>query len=409
MEHIIGNGNFDGRFDFYKWSAPFFDTPEEVVRYVDSLNLEGKVLKRINTIGCGDNPGKTRNGLLYRKITEAGIELSGEWWHTYPNLDKVMVPCSVSLCEPIQFIFDDASSFEILPTESGGARVGINSIPHDISDGLNRSDFNADNFFKQLHGMRFDSFSVSVTETRRHYINKYSCWEENTYVEHHHDYRFDISFGYPYSMTLFQSGGGWYDAELTQSSSDVNVPYSRVLSARKSTENDWVIISNGCGWGGSFWVWPTRLGEETQPYEWVMSCYGISIDESDIAKFLEPFLYKYFDSHIQIREDFESNDFDWYGNNLYSFDSVKMLLNEIRKVCFLLENDYDNAALNGIKSNFHPNLNKQKAASETTEADIIELRKQHVTVAIDFYSRFCERVENMMQIPGKNAISFYGP
>ena len=108
MQHFIGNNNFEKCFDFYKWSAPFFDTPKDVVRYVDSLGLSGKILKRINVIGCGYDVGRTNNGLLYRKLKEAGLEPEYDendinwyrWYEDYPNKDKILVTAKIGSLKP---------------------------------------------------------------------------------------------------------------------------------------------------------------------------------------------------------------------------------------------------------------------------------------------------------------------
>ena len=38
MDNIIRNREYGKRFDYYEWSAPFFDTPQEVVRYIASTD-----------------------------------------------------------------------------------------------------------------------------------------------------------------------------------------------------------------------------------------------------------------------------------------------------------------------------------------------------------------------------------
>ena len=44
------------------------------------------------------------------------------------------------------------------------------------------------------------------------------------------------------------------------------------------------------------------------------------------------------------------------------------------------------------------------SAEEKNEIQLI-----HSPVAIDFYERFCHRMENMLKIPGRNIMSFAGP
>ena len=417
MIQYMGNGNFDQKFDYYTWSAPFFDTPREVVRYICEMNLSGKVLRRINMIGCGDNAGYTDTGLLYQKLREAGLEPEynenddhwNNWYCNYPDKEKILVPCCVHLCEPIQFIFEDGTTLEILPTESGGARIGVNSIPADISDGLNRSNFNGNVFFKEILGRKFESFSLSVTETKKQYVNENSLNCEFPYTETRHKYHFQISFGYPYEIALIQTLESWYCVELLENLRAMNVPYSRIQASRKAFETKQIMIVNGRGGGGTFWILPINLDRTEEESDWLMDGYGISIDDIYVAEFLSEFLYRYFDPDIQEREEYEENSFDWYGGNLYSFDSIKKMVEDIRTVCRMLENDYSNPALTDIKSQWSWYPYSDKRVDELSKKEIDSLRKHVVPVALDFYNRFCDRMENMMQIPGVNAISFAGP
>ena len=85
------------------------------------------------------------------------------------------------------------------------------------------------------------------------------------------------------------------------------------------------------------------------------------------------------------------------------------MLEEIRTACRLLENDYDNSVLSEIKAHFSWHYYTEKHKGELTDNELNELRKNRVPAAIDFYNRFCARMENMMLLPGKNAISFAGP
>lgn len=131
-----GCNNFNGRFDFFEWSAPYYETPKEVFAALNELGLKGKRIVAINTIGSCKDIGKSNSTNLYQTIRNAGIELGENWWE-YPNINEVLLPWNIILCEPIQFVFDDGETLEILPIGDGGARVAKNSIPIGMTDGMN--------------------------------------------------------------------------------------------------------------------------------------------------------------------------------------------------------------------------------------------------------------------------------
>ena len=89
--------------------------------------------------------------------------------------------------------------------------------------------------------------------------------------------------------------------------------------------------------------------------------------------------------------------------------SIRKMIQEIRTVCWQLENDYNNPILENIKSHFQWYSYRNQQKDTWSEKEINEAKKNRIPVAIDFYERFCSQMESMMLLPGKNAISFAGP
>lgn len=52
MFNYGGDNKFHGRFDFYEWSAPYYENPKEVFLALNKLGLKDKTLVSINTIGA---------------------------------------------------------------------------------------------------------------------------------------------------------------------------------------------------------------------------------------------------------------------------------------------------------------------------------------------------------------------
>ena len=160
MFNYGGDNYFCDRFDFYKWSAPYYENPKEVFLALNKLGLKDKTLVSINAIGACRNIDNSGGTSLYWTIADAGIELGELWWERYEHLDSVLVPWNITLCEPIQFVFDDDTTLEILPIEDGGARIGVNTIPVGLVNGLNPSEVNATALFKEFIGRKLSTESA---------------------------------------------------------------------------------------------------------------------------------------------------------------------------------------------------------------------------------------------------------
>lgn len=189
-------------------------------------------------------------------------------------------------------------------------------------------------------------------------------------------------------------------------------------------------ITEGHDGGACFWIYPVvvhkkyNIGSEDVeklPEE-------ISLDEDHFVHFLEYFFLKYFDAElpfnkwrIEYRIDGEEyayvEGFEWYlEHNFYTYDSIGKMLDEIEKTANLLESDYDNEYLKPIveklverysinymveydSEDYHVNKNDQPQAI-----------KKNIHVVVDFYRRFVERINKMMEHNrGTNVICIMGP
>ena len=405
MGYIPGNDDYDGYFNWYKWSAPFFARPEEVHFHLESLDLCGKTLREVRVIGGAFDIGNVNGNILYHRVLQAGMEPADDFPASYPNLEKILVPQQVWLCEPIQSVFTDATTLEIQPIENGGARIGVNTIPLSITDGLNRSNLDAKIFFSEVCSEQLESFEVVVEEARTKYVRHYAG---RSHTESCVKYLVSFRFSNGNEIMLTSDWTSWYHVELNRYGQECLIPYARVLEAKRGGEQ--ITIINGRDGGGMFWIFPISLDDETvEEREPLADNYGISIDETDIHEFLSFFLVQQFDPAIQERDEWEENCFDSYGHNYYTFETMRRMLKEIRSVSRLLQEEYDHPMLDDLKSRFTWYLYTPKNWKEVTETEKNELRRNRVPLAADFYERFCVRMEEMMTLPGRNAISFAGP
>lgn len=170
-----------------------------------------------------------------------------------------------------------------------------------------------------------------------------------------------------------------------------------------------------------FWIMPVRVVDysDTNGIDNVaeMKCVEISIEEDDVAEYLTPFLYKYFDDELKANKNrleycYKNDDgteyknyakgFEWYlTHNFYTHESMEALLRDI--------NDTIDALSSGRENEFTSKIIKGKYDSSP---DSQEAYKNYAELIIDFYRRFTYRMEYMLKVgkeKGFDLISFMGP
>ena len=145
------------------------------------------------------------------------------------------------------------------------------------------------------------------------------------------------------------------------------------------------------------------------------------IEEDDVKSFLFYFLYKYFDEDYNKkyadRDPYDSVRFESYLDpNLYSYPTMKKMLQDIEEKTKLLQEDFENPELNELIdgfaiSYFLPDelwdLPNQEDWNEEKRREII---RDNLGIALDFYARFVSRVRKLMERnPDCECICFTGP
>ncbi len=176
-----------------------------------------------------------------------------------------------------------------------------------------------------------------------------------------------------------------------------------------------ITIIEGRDSGGTFWITPTNIFD-SESEEPVISD-GISIDEDDISGFLYYFLDKYFDKdlpYIDLREEYESDGFEWHlACNLYTYDTMNKMLDDIDECAELLDNAFDDPRLDELKGRLDyyrlcPDDDWYNRAY--TKAEMMDFIRSGIGVVTNFYRRFSRRMRGMMEhSPDCDAISFTGP
>ncbi|MBO4693332.1 MAG: hypothetical protein J5659_02915 [Clostridia bacterium] len=188
-----------------------------------------------------------------------------------------------------------------------------------------------------------------------------------------------------------------------------------------------------------FWIMPVRVVDysDTNGIDTIaeMRSIEISIEEDDVAQYLTPFLYKYFDQDLEANKwrDYQKwvdedgtehtscvEGFEWYlTHNFYTYEAMAKILTDINDTIDALSTGRDNEYTAKLREKrgtatyellYAKNLtdeqvkayNDNRPTEDDTEIDLI----------IDFYRRLVYRLEYMMKVgkeKGYDLISFMGP
>ena len=210
----------------------------------------------------------------------------------------------------------------------------------------------------------------------------------------------------------------------------VNIPCEEIEKISEPVRQ--IHIAEGYYGGGCFSIIPVKVKELSSRNEIrhddnieIFMEEEISIELDDVDEFLSYFLDKFFDkefSYIGITRcgAFKDDEFDYYGENIYSYATIKAMIVEIRIFAEMFQNDYDNPALAEVKSRFNLyTFLSEKECWAIRDRDISNnisqqekngMIRANIDIANDFYKRFCRRMESMMEnAPQYDQISFEGP
>lgn len=188
-----------------------------------------------------------------------------------------------------------------------------------------------------------------------------------------------------------------------------------------------------------FWIMPVRVIDysNSDSIDCVaeMRSNEISIEEDDVAQYLTPFLYKYFDGELEANKrrvedrwtDDDGNEqatyvsgFEWYLTyNFFTYESVAKILEDMRNTVDALTSGRENEYTAKLREKRGTATYQLLYAKDLSEEQIKEYNANRPTeddteigLIIDFYNRFIYRMEYMMRVgkeKGYDLISFMGP
>lgn len=159
------NSYQNNQFNFWDWSAPILQTPEEVIQKVHELQLVDRIVKDVVAVGMGYN--WTDYGIdeaVYTAIDRMHPLLKEQ----IPNPDSflpkgVEILCFAEIDEPLLILFEDGDTLCISHDEGSCVRMDLNTIPLSIQPGTNKRTFHAGRLFDDIIGKRITAVEVTAS------------------------------------------------------------------------------------------------------------------------------------------------------------------------------------------------------------------------------------------------------
>lgn len=388
------------------------------------IRLPGKKIIKINAIGIALNmQGWALGKRIQETLSSAGVtdelmqKVDKDWYN------NIQLNTELELWEPIVFVLEDHSTVELMIFPDGVLGVSVNQIDPDTTEGTNHGDCDANILFSEMlsrkcrrpefyHRISYQGSGEGESVQSEEYAFVFTLSGDS-------DLRFFIRAGHDSAFTcgLFCSYFNW-DNDIYK------IPLERISKSRKDVRQ--AAILEGGDSGGYFSIVPTMVEDKPvdSNYPWGTQDYYrniIMIDEMDVQPLLFYFLEKYFDEDLNKkctdRDPYNSRGFQHYADpNLYSYPTMKEMLQEIEEKARLLQEDFENPELKELIDDFSisyflPNelwdLPHQEDWNEEKRREII---RDNLGIAIDFYARFVSRVRKLMERnPDCECICFSGP
>ena len=411
-------------FDIQEWKPTFCKTEKELNAFWEENQIARKKIIKINAIGIALNMGGWALGKrIQETLNSAGVtddlmqKMDWDWY------DSIQLNAELKLWEPIVFVLEDYSTVELMIFPDGVMGVSVNQIDPNTTEGINHGTCDAGVLFSEMlsrkckrpefyHRISYQGSGEGESVQSEEYAFVFTLSGDS-------DLRFFIRAGHDSAFTcgLFCSYFNW-DNDIYK------IPLERISKSRKDVRQ--AAILEGGDSGGYFSIVPTMVEDKPvdSNYPWGTQDYYrniIMIDEMDVQPLLFYFLEKYFDEDLNKkctdRDPYNSRGFQHYADpNLYSYPTMKEMLQEIEEKTRLLQEDFENPELKELIdefpiSYFLPDelwdLPNQEDWNEEKRREII---RDNLGIALDFYARFVKRVRKLMERnPDSDCICFSGP
>ena len=406
------------KFSLHKWKPVLCKNAADIEDFLKKSLIPGKKISAVRTIGMANNFTPFSISLILEELKNKGFS-DGEIYSEKFYSGKLM-PLMAEIFEPVIFVFEDSSTFEIMNAKyQNGILVAANQISPYSTEGLNCPNYNSEYFFRKFKGM---SFSGKILHN---ILNPDKVFQDNVFAfqleRNGLPADFFAAIECAFSISAHKDSMFSFGIKSSCSQKDyISVPAEEYLNAATGIEQARII--EGHGPGGVFEISPYSFEKDFEDI--------ISIESGDIEDYLIYFLHKHYDPKLYINQpeklerhlyEKDKRPFDWHGPNGFTAESMRLVLKEIKHSLNLLETDYDNPELDGLKKAFiggnkdipcfdsRPILAEEPKDDAARQKQLAEISKK-AWIAIDFYRRFAERIETMLELcPDCEGIEFFGP
>jgi len=390
------------RFEPCDWQAEEVSLPDSYLEKIASYQLKGRVLNSIYIIGHTEPAFGAEE--LAKRLTAAGVPLQFDihngyqGFAAYPHLDRVPLPRKAHFYEPLQLVFQDGLTLELLPRGESRILLGANSIPAGTTEGVNHSNLDANALFSPLLGETLRSYGIRTSDTAVRHVSAYSeDYDADTQIRRKHTLYFD--FGPHFCLEI--------DCGLHPcvKATGTHLPALRYGETKRVfTPQPYPALIPA---SGNISVAPTDKNGDDPPN--IRYGHYFMVDEIDFDQYLYHYFAPLFDPAVQLdRYEYSRGGFDHYDSNYYTAACTRNILAELRDVCAQLETKPPLS----LRYTFADAPWMQwilLQRSEMPANEWVPYLRQQCSVALDFYRRFIERVEIMLSLEGTELICFEGP
>lgn len=385
MFKMPGKDNFESRFNWYRWSAPVYETPEETCSAVESSGVIGKRLRTIRILGDG-----MQLFLLQKPLFDTDTQ-------------ELIPYCLGS--DPLVLEFEDGSTLEFFPQGHNHSRLAVNTIPLSIVDSDGKFDHASYCKFRESYdsiwaSSEFINFEVKTFQVASE-LAGLSKIDDRTYGDVYF-YRFVLSNGSSIYVVPQLEHNGYKLIFSKEEGSFVDI--SAWVKQVKTEKN----ISWGKnGYGGSVKIYPSNYkGLDPDGYrdfecpkevEFVCRQALIAVDEDAIPAILPRLWAKHFDASINT----DWHEYEHYACNNYTREQMKAVIADLRDYIELL----NGSALSADEEDSILSWSNSYVWGER-QSDLAEAK----TMLSDFLTQYCDLVEGMMDVsPDMHWITVMGP
>lgn len=315
MLPMPGKNNFSSRFNPYRWSAPVYENPQELIEAIKSERCLSKRLKSVRVIGEAQPCFKTKG--------------SGS-----APTNEARINCFEAQ-EPFIFEFEDGSALEFWPQGPNYVRMTCSSIPANIKDGMSFNtpafqEFFVGVFGKNWRGYELEDFEIVRIKHKAKTISSIKkkikkSIEEETY------YRFkfgnDCCFEFRPNLK-----GDKYDVFFSHKYSN-SVPCTLLTSLTGGSKAPKHISWTAAPFCDSVDIYPYVTSSKKEKKlslafkEYIDSLVNFSVSED----YIPLCLYDAWERNFKPFDGGEDLGFCFYGQSLFTVKQIRIICEELRQ------------------------------------------------------------------------------